>query len=396
MHLLITISRIIVGILFIFSGLIKANDPLGLSYKMQEFFEVWGMHWMNDFTLALSLIMIAFEIVAGVAVLVGWKMRLFSWLLLLLIIFFTFLTGYALFSGEIRECGCFGDCIPLTADQSFLKDLVLLALIGLIFLNRNKIKPALNTRNCILILFFSTVFSVAFMWHVLVHLPIMDCLPYKVNNNIPEKMQIPAGAIPDSTVISFVYNKNGKEVEFTASEFPEDFDDSIYKFVKRYDKVVRQGNAVPAIKDFSLTTFYGNDTTQALLQQDREQLYIFLKDDYAAGNWTEELEAIMKIAGQKNIDGFLVTSLPMETLRENPPQAFTLLTPLQCDVVAIKTAARTNPMLMRVKGGTIIEKWSYADFDRAFVKISQQPGNPPAPEAPEAIAPQQPDSTTNQ
>jgi uncharacterized membrane protein YphA (DoxX/SURF4 family) len=375
MKIILAISRIIVGILFIFSGLIKANDPLGLSYKMQEFFEVWGMVWMNDFTLALSVIMIAFEIVAGVAVLVGWQMRLFSWLLLLLILFFTFLTGYALFSGKIRECGCFGDCIPLTADQSFLKDLILLALIGLIFLNRNKIKPALNVRNSIIILFFATVFSVAFMWHVLVHLPVMDCLPYKVNNNIPEKMRIPPGALPDSTVITFVYNKGEKEIEFTASQFPEDFSDSLYKFVKRYDKVVRKGNAMPAIKDFSLTTVYGNDTTLYLLLHNTEQLYLFLKNDYETGKWTEEMEAIMQLAGQKNIEGFLVTNVPIDSLRQNPPKAFTMMTPLICDGVAIKTAARTTPMLMRVKAGTILNKWSYADFGEAFKTISQLPPN---------------------
>src|ERR1043165_9209328 len=132
MKVIISIARFIVGVLFIFSGLIKANDPLGLSYKMQEFFEVWGMHFLNDFSLAFSIIMITFEIVAGVAVLVGWRMKLFSWLLLLLIIFFTFLTGYANFSGKIRECGCFGDCIPLQANQSFIKDVVLLVLILLL------------------------------------------------------------------------------------------------------------------------------------------------------------------------------------------------------------------------------------------------------------------------
>lgn len=375
MKILLNISRIFVGVLFIFSGLIKANDPLGLSYKMQEFFEVWGMHWMNDFTLTLSVLMIAFEIVAGVAVLVGWQMKLFSWLLLLLIIFFTFLTGYALFSGKIRECGCFGNCIPLTADQSFVKDLILLALIGLIFYYRNKIKPALSIRNSILILFFSTVFSIAFMWHVLVHLPVMDCLPYKIGNNIPEKMKIPPGAIPDSTVITFVYNKGGKDVEFTAAEFPEDFDDATYKFVKRYDKVVRKGNAEPEIRDFSLTTVDGNDTTKALMEEDREQLYLFLKDGYTTGKWTDELEAIIKIANQKDIDGFMVTNVPMETLRENPPASFILLNPLQCDGVAIKTAARTNPMLMLVKKGTILGKWSYYDFGRAFEKVSQLKGN---------------------
>lgn len=109
------IIRWVVGLLFIFSGLVKANDPLGLSYKMQEFFEVWNLHQFNEYTLALSIAMIGFEIIAGVAVIVGWQMRLFSWLLLLLIVFFTFLTGYAVISGKIKECGCFGNCIPLTA-----------------------------------------------------------------------------------------------------------------------------------------------------------------------------------------------------------------------------------------------------------------------------------------
>src|SRR4051812_5039308 len=141
MKIALSITRIIVGVLFIFSGLIKANDPMGLSYKMQEFFEVWGLQSLDNFTLPMALIMNAFEIVAGVAVLVGWRMRLFSWLLLLLIIFFTFLTGYALFSGNIKTCGCFGDCIPLTPKQSFIKDLVLLLLIVVIFIYRDTIRP---------------------------------------------------------------------------------------------------------------------------------------------------------------------------------------------------------------------------------------------------------------
>src|SRR5215210_2032498 len=117
MKIFINISRIIVGILFIFSGLIKANDPLGLSYKMQEFFEVWGWHGLEGHTLTLSVAMITFEIIAGVTVLIGWQFRLFSWLLLLLILFFTFLTGYAVLTNKVRECGCFGNCIPLTAMQ---------------------------------------------------------------------------------------------------------------------------------------------------------------------------------------------------------------------------------------------------------------------------------------
>src|ERR1700680_3186612 len=143
MKLLLSIIRVIVGILFIFSGLVKADDPLGLSYKMQEFFEVWNFHWLDNYTLAFSIIMIVFEIVAGVAVLLGWRMKLFSWLLLLLIIFFTFLTGYAYLSGKVRECGCFGDCIPLTAGESFCKDLILTLLIVFLFIFRDRIRPVL-------------------------------------------------------------------------------------------------------------------------------------------------------------------------------------------------------------------------------------------------------------
>jgi uncharacterized membrane protein YphA (DoxX/SURF4 family) len=376
MKILLNISRVIVGVLFIFSGLIKANDPLGLSYKMQEFFEVWNWHFLNDYTLALSVAVIAFEIIAGVAVLVGWQMKLFSWLLLLLILFFTFLTAYANFSGKIKECGCFGDCIPLTADQSFLKDLVLLVLIAFIFINRHKIAPALNTRASLLVLFFTTIFSFAFQWYVLLHLPALDCLPYKAGNNIPEKMKLPPGALPDSVVIEFVYKKGGQEVKFTADAFPDDFNDSTYTFVKRQDKVVRKGTVLPPIKDFALQTFYGNDSTQALLGEDRYQLYLFLKDEITGGPWRGLFGMVMKDAGPKKIEGFIVTNIPIEALREKAPESFHACTPLRCDATAIKTAARANPVLFLVKKGTIINKWSYADFDRALLEVQKLPANP--------------------
>jgi uncharacterized membrane protein YphA (DoxX/SURF4 family) len=379
MKTFLNISRIIVGVLFIFSGLVKANDPLGLSYKMQEFFEIWNMHWLNDYTLTFSILMITFEIIAGVAVLVGYKMRLFSWLLLLLIIFFTFLTGYALFSGKVRECGCFGDCIPLTADQSFMKDIFLLVLIIPIFLYSNRIKPVLSIRNSILILFFSTVLTIALQWFVLLHLPVVDCLPYKIGNNIPENMKAPAGSIPDSTVINFVYKKDGKDVEFTAETFPEDFDDSIYTFVKRYDKIVRKGNASPKIKDFALKTYWGNDTTQALLTEDRYQLYLFVKNDYKQGNWPGIMNIVISTAKGKKIEPFLVTSIPFETLKENPLKVFTEMTPLACDAVAIKTAARANPTLLLVKNGTILGKWAYTDLERAVKVLQELPAQPGQP-----------------
>ena len=178
-------------------------------------------------------------------------------------------------------------------------------------------------------------------------------------------MKIPVGAIPDSSVISFVYEANGKQVEFTADKFPNDFNDSTYKFVRRYDKLIRKGNAESSIKDFSLQTVYGNDTTQALLNEDRYQLFLFLKNGYTVGEWADVLSIVMTHAEKKNIDGFLVTNVPIDGLRNDPPAAFMMLTPLRCDATAIKTAGRTNPTLYLVKKGTIIRKWGYADFEQA-------------------------------
>ncbi|MEO5593203.1 MAG: BT_3928 family protein [Chitinophagaceae bacterium] len=370
----LNIARIIVGILFIFSGLVKANDPLGLSYKMQEFFEVWGWNFFNDFTLSFSILMIAFEIIAGVAVLLGWRMKLFSWLLLLLIIFFTFLTGYAVLSGKIRTCGCFGDCIPLTATQSFTKDLVLTALIVFIFIFRNQVQPLFTSKVSSRILVLTVLFSFALQGYVFKHLPIIDCLPYKIGKNIQQQMKVPAGAIPDSTVITFVYNKQGRQVEFTSDKFPDDFDDSLYHFVKRYDKLIREGNAQPAIKDFVLTSLSGTDSTQAILDQKGNALFLFVKDamntDYTKKE-NQQLRLIVDYAKNKGISFYVVTNT-REVINEFTAATKDTATTFMCDAVAIKTAARANPTLYLLKDGIIQNKWAFANFEKAYKEISKK------------------------
>jgi uncharacterized membrane protein YphA (DoxX/SURF4 family) len=380
----LAITRIIVGVLFIFSGLIKANDPLGLSYKMMEFFEVWGWHGWSDYTLPLSVTLISFEIIAGFAVLLGWQFRLFSWLLLLLIVCFTFLTGYAVLSGKIKECGCFGDCIKLTAMDSFVKDLVLTALILFLFIFRKRVQPVFNSLTSIIILVLGGVLAFSLQWYVLKHLPVLDCLPYKSGNNIQEKMKIPAGAIPDSSVITFVYNRAGKEIEFTSDKFPADFD-STYTFVRRYDKLVRKGNAEAPIKDFVIIAEDGADFTQEFLSEPGYGLWLFLKDGYEETDWTAKLEIIMKLAQEKNIPGFIITNVPMDQLREQSPKLASLMFPLRSDVTAIKTAARTNPTLYLVKQGTIINKWGVADFELALLELQKTEANPKQEALPPAV-----------
>lgn len=372
---IITISRFLVGTLFIFSGLVKANDPLGLAYKMQEFFEVWAqsgwfpglMNSLSHYALTFSIVMITLEIVAGVAVLIAWQMRFFSWLLLILILFFTFLTGYADLSGKFRSCGCFGDCIPLSPRTSFIKDLVLLALILLIFSQRNKIKETTSAYAGFTIVGLSAVVTLWLQWYVIKHLPLTDCLPFKKGSNIAENMRIPAGAIPDSSVISFVYEKSGLTVEFTSDNFPDDFDDSLYHFVKRYDKLIRKGNAEPAIKDFVLTTLSGNDTTSAVLNTPDRYAFLFVKDDPGDGLWIKDIQSVYALLKQKALPLFVITNNHEEIapyFRSLPDAIF-----LKCDVVPIKTAARANPTLYLLNEGTIINKWSYADWRKAEEEI---------------------------
>lgn len=370
MKQILAVTRGLVGVLFIFSGLVKADDPLGLSYKMQEFFDVWNFHVFDHLTLIFSMIMIVFEIVAGVAVLVGWRMRLFSWLLLLLMIFFIFLTGYAYLSGKVRECGCFGDCIPLTAGESFVKDIVLLVLVLFLFAMRRQIRPLLPPMMSVTVLVATTLLSLVFQGYVLKHLPIVDCLPYKIHNDMLVKMKPPPGSIPDSTVITMVYEKNGQKVEFDASHFPKDFDDS-YKFISRYDKVIREGNAIPAIKDFVLLTDAGTDTTQDVLTTRGYKLFEYvreLNESFAS----QEFNILLTMAKAKKIPFYIITA-DYENVMSRVQQMgiATDVIVLKCDATAIKTAARANPTLYLLKNAVILGKWSYADLGKAIPAVTE-------------------------
>ena len=390
MKLAITIVRIVVGLLFIFSGLVKANDPLGLSYKMKEFFEIWNsgleygsfflkdvlinlFQFLHDHSLSLSVCMIAFEILAGVALLLGWRMKTFSWLLLLLILFFTFLTGYAFYSGKFTNCGCFGDCIPITPKTSFLKDIALTVLIIFLFKYRKNIRPYFSSTTNFWIMTAVTVFSFGLQWYVLNYLPLLDCLPFKKGNIISEKMKPPPGSVPDSFAIRFVYEKNGKQFEFSPAELPADL--NAYTFKDRVDKLVRKGNAEPPIKGFSLSgrefidSTNGkekrNDSTSIILSQPYCFLLFCKNFSTPVKDWQKDFEELISIASQKGIPAYIVTASLNEAaiaLRKTP---FSNLQVFECDFTAIRTAARTNPCLYLLKQGTVINKWSYKKISQA-------------------------------
>ncbi|MBL0270934.1 MAG: DoxX family protein [Chitinophagaceae bacterium] len=374
MKIAVQITRVFVGLLFIFSGLVKANDPMGLSYKMQEFFEIWGMHSLNDWSLLLSVIMNAFEIIAGIALLLGWRIKLFIWLLLLLIVFFTFLTGYTYLTGTPKNCGCFGDCLPITSKTSFGKDVLLTILIGFLLWKQQLIKPLFKEKWLYGGMFIVTLLSFGFQWYTLKYLPVVDCLPFKKGNNITEKMKMPANAIPDSTVITFVYKKEGKDIEFTADQFPADFNADTYKFVSRYDKLIRKGkNNEPPIKGFVLSGDTNTDSTAFVLEQPRAVL-LFIENFKKAGNaWKKGFAKVADHAKSRQIPVFIITAEPAKAITETAGTVFAGSQVFKCDYKVIETASRAPVTAYLIEKGTIKGKWSSPCFSSAASHISKLP-----------------------
>ncbi|HMO62904.1 MAG TPA: DoxX family membrane protein [Ferruginibacter sp.] len=371
MKLIVQITRVLVGGLFIFSGLVKAIDPLGLTYKMEEFFEVWArenylpalMNWLSGHAFTFSIIMITLEVALGVALLVGWARRLTLNLLLVLMLFFTFLTSYVLFSGKIRACGCFGDCIPLTPVQTFTKDIILLLLLGILFWGRQYIQPLFKRNMPLWFVMIATALTLYLQAHVIIHLPLADCLPYKPGNNILELRKMPADAVPDKYEYSFIYEKNGEQKAFTAAALP----DSTWSFVDRKQTLVEKGrNNIPVINDFTLRDADGIDVTETVLNQPEYYLFFIKAFEKNEIKWLDDFKKLATYAKKQNKPLGIVTSIPQEA-----GQFFNNFNGLNlpvytCDVTAIKTAARANPALLVMQGPVVKAKYSWADLDEVF------------------------------
>ena len=366
----VNIARIIVGVLFIFSGLVKAIDPLGLAYKMQEFFEVWAadgyfpslMNLLIAQALWFSIIMITLEILLGLALLIGWRKHFVLALLLLLIIFFTFLTSYVLFTGKIRACGCFGDCIPLTPIQTFTKDIILLLLIIFLTFNKRHIHRLFRGIAGTAIMLIALAVFTFLQLYVLKHLPLKDCLPYRKGNNILELRKMPEDAVPDEYTYTFVYEKEGSKKEFTADKLP----DSSWKFADRKQVLVKKGfNNIPQINDFSLSDSAGVNVTEELLGEKKDYYLFFIKDlDESASKWTTNFIALWEKAKKQNMPIYIVTAD-----RDRVNTFFNVLNKYDvavytCDATAIKTAARANPTLFVMQGPVVQAKYSWADLDK--------------------------------
>jgi hypothetical protein len=368
-NLLVNWIQFAVGGLFIFSGVVKAIDPVGTAIKMEEYFEVFVeytpalkgfWHFFAHQALAVSVLFIVLEIILGVTLLLGKYKKATVWLLLLIIIFFTFLTGFSHFEGKVTDCGCFGDFLKLTPWQSFLKDIVLTVLIVILFIGRKHIAGHYEEGqgNWVVAGFTLIVF-----WFTLSNyydLPVKDFRAYKKGTDIKKCMTLPPDAKKPVIEITYIYrNKaSGEEKEFVNS-FPEDF--QAWEYVDRKDKVIEKGDE-PKCKDFIISDIDGNDVTQDILNMDGF-VFVVTSFDLSRAN-RKGLESVTKVANEALAwgEGMTVIGITGSSLDDAEAVRHDLGLPItfyNLDAVPIKTMNRSNPGVVVLQKGTVIGKWHH-------------------------------------
>lgn len=354
-------SRLFVGILFIISGLIKLNDPLGFSYKLDEYFSepVFNMPFFVPYSLAIALFLVILEVVLGVMLLIGYKSKLTIWLLLLLIIKFTFLTFYSAYFDVVKDCGCFGDALHLTPWQSFSKDLVLLFFILILFFNKKLIKPLFANKVQNILVFASLVLCSFMGYWVLNHLPLKDFRPYKVGTNIRTSMEIPDNAPKSVVEMVFIYKVNGVDKEFTEKDLMSL--PAGATFVDRKDKVIVQGYQ-PPIHDFKLE-LEGQDISNLILSKEKAMLVVAYDLEKANPEAMQKLANLYKDASAKGYYAAIVTGSSTEVIESAKKKYGIAFDILFCDATALKTIERANPSFVILNYGTVVQKVHYNDIN---------------------------------
>lgn len=355
MKIFAQISRVVVGLLFIFSGIIKLNDPIGTQYKLEEYFEVFAtdLPALHDFFMALvplalyfSVFLCTAEVVLGIALLVAYKPKTISWLLLAIIVFFTFLTFYSAYFNKVTDCGCFGAAIKLTPWTSFGKDIFLLILILVIVYYRKKFKSYPTG----IIVVISTLVSLGVAVYALRHLPIVDLLPYRVGASIPAQMK------PSEPLrYQYVFEKDGKTLEY--EQYPSD------TTLKFKEMIVLNEDAKPKITDYKVWNDAG-DFTEGTFQGKKLFLIIKSLTDINTAALPDINKLINAVKG-KGVEPVILTSGNSADI-ENFLSQHQLTAPYYyVDATVLKTISRSNPGLWLLKDGIVKGKWHYNDTPTA-------------------------------
>ena len=354
-------SRIFVGLLFIISGLIKLNDPIGFSYKLAEYFSepVFNMPFLVPLSLGLALFLVVIEVVLGVMLLIGYKSKFTIWSLLLMIVFFTFLTFYSAYFDVVKDCGCFGDALKLTPWQSFTKDVVLLFFILILFVNQKLVKPLFVKSIQNIIAYASIVLCMFMAVWVLNHLPLIDFRPYAVGQNIQKGMEIPEGAPLSVVEMVFIYKVNGVNTEFKEADLmaiPEGAE-----FVERKDNVLSEGY-VPPIHDFTMMKD-DSDYKEEFLQEPKLLMLVSYDLTIADKAGMSKLKKLNDAAVAKGYKVVGMTNSNKEIIDAVKKQYNLDFEYYTCDAIALKTIERANPSIVKLEKGIIVQKVHYNDID---------------------------------
>ncbi|MDO1499893.1 DoxX family membrane protein [Winogradskyella maritima] len=362
MKYLVGISRIFVGILFIISGWIKLNDPLGFSYKLQEYFgaDVLNLTFLEPYALPLAIFVVVFEVVLGVFLIIGYKPKFTVWSLLLMILFFTFLTFYSAYFDKVKDCGCFGDALKLTPWQSFWKDVVLLVLVLFLFAGRKYIKPFFKPLPTTIIALLGFLVSLWIAYDVLMHLPHVDFRAYKIGNNLQEQMDVPADAPRPVNEYVWSYEIDGevKKVVTNGSE-PTEYPRETLKGV---DTQVIDEGYVPPIQDFTIES-EDEDLTTYFLEKDKLAI-VAMYNVLSAEN--EGMLKIKAFADRAQKAGYIVIGLSAsgEEAKQQVKTDYNLDFDIYlCDEKVVKTIVRANPGVILLEKGTVTNKAHWTDIE---------------------------------
>ncbi len=361
-----TICRLLVGILFIISGLIKANDTTGFGYKLDEYWYVFHIPFLNPISVYLAMFICVVEIGLGISLLLGTFRKITLNLLILMIVFFTFLTFYSAYFDKVKECGCFGDALKLTPWQSFSKDIALCILIGILWLNRKFIKPLwLKDGRGERILYGGIILSIVFTIYCWYYLPVVDFLPYAVGKDIVKQMTIPPGAPVDKLEMKFIYQKDGKDFFISMNQldsFSKRPDFETYKYIDRKDVLISKGYE-PPIHDFVIYADVqgGNgrmEVTKTFLDQKGFKLVI-AHQILETSNLKSQKD-IIKLVQEISKHGIQIwglTSSSSEVIEKYKKDNGVNYNFYAADGTMLRTMIRANPGMLLLKDNVIIGKW---------------------------------------
>ena len=360
MKYLVWISRIIVGVLFIISGLIKLNDPMGFSFKLEEYFSpgVLDLPFLTPLALAISIFVVIVEVILGILLLIGFKPKFTVWSLLLMIVFFTFLTFYSAYFNKVTDCGCFGDAIKLTPWESFTKDVILLVFILILFFGRKYITPLFSPKVNWIVGGVSLLACALFAYHVLAHLPSVDFRPYKIGANIQEGMSVPEDAPQPIYEYAWRFKVDGEEkIYVTEGDYPTVDGEFI-----DVETTQIQAGYEPPIHDFTIEQ-EGQNYASELLEEDK--LVMVIAYDMAKSN-LEAFEEVAEVTAKAKQNGYKVIGMSASSsdMAEKIIATYGLDFEFYfTDETTLKTIVRSNPAILVLSKGTIQQKVHYNDFE---------------------------------